>query len=346
MEFNLRWIYRHFFTQVGSAKGFNSWYRNWAQDCAKVLSKHGKGKIFQLEERTDITDEEFRHLYLMRHQPVVLRGAAKHWPCMEKWTLNFLETSFGEDTTPILDNRGGVEEVEFKEVIRSIASGIPVEGNSKYSRFNTLLWDHPELKADFCMDEFESKIHHNADKNYTGLQLFLGGANTRTPLHSAFDGNLFLQIYGKKHWLIYPSWYNCVFAPENEKAVYLGSNCDPRNNENPDYPLFPYVDGYEVTLEPGDVLFNPAGYWHDVYNPVGSIGLGYRWVSRSTLRHAFMHHFTTCFSTNPPITCTRESETNYKDFSTILAQADRKPESFNCRLVLNGLSRLASGRGF
>jgi hypothetical protein len=57
--------------------------------------------------------------------------------------------------------------------------------------------------------------------------------------------------------------------------------------DKPDYQTYPalkYVKGYDITLEPGDSIFMPAGYWHYMTYLEGSFSVSYRKLS-PTLNH-------------------------------------------------------------
>mgnify|MGYP001283379441 CR=1 FL=1 len=68
------------------------------------------------------------------------------------------------------------------------------------------------------------------------FQVFIGGKGTRTSLHSASENNLFTQVYGRKHWYLYPPDYDIVFTPPITRSPYFHSQFDP---DNPDYESFP-----------------------------------------------------------------------------------------------------------
>jgi len=70
-----------------------------------------------------------------------------------------------------------------------------------------------------------------------------------------------------------------------------GKRFDPFDPDFKAHPLFQYIDGYRVKLNPGDILYNPPYWWHTVRNLSHSIGVGYRWM--------------------PPLHCFRMSPLNF-----------------------------------
>ena len=101
-----------------------------------------------------------------------------------------------------------------------------------------------------------------------------------------------------------------VIDPEPVRNVYRNApyktNGVPFNPFNPNYEtpntLYKYIDGYEVTLKPGDVLWNPPFYWHTIKNPTDSIGVGYRWTAPFyALKITPLYMFLDLFAMHPPI---------------------------------------------
>ena len=70
--------------------------------------------------------------------------------------------------------------------------------------------------------------------------------------------------------------------------------------------------GFEVILGPGDVLYNPASWWHHVVNLDPSIGFGFRWFDiRQSLKQDAMKTCLTFLSTNPNIITSTLMKNNF-----------------------------------
>ena len=111
------------------------------------------------------------------------------------------------------------------------------------------------------------------------FQVFIGGKGSKTSLHCATENNLFTQVFGEKHWYLYPPKNDFFLNPPITKSPYFYSNFNP---EKPDYNKFPaarFLTTFECVLRPGDILFNPPLWWHQVKNLNHSIGVGFRWFS-------------------------------------------------------------------
>jgi len=95
-------------------------------------------------------------------------------------------------------------------------------------------------------------------------RFWLGPAGTVTPLHCDFDDNLFAQIWGSKRILLAPPHHDEFLYTREANALLFGSPFDP---EAPDYERFPLARQaalVECVVGPGDMLYVPAGWYHQV----------------------------------------------------------------------------------
>jgi hypothetical protein len=112
-----------------------------------------------------------------------------------------------------------------------------------------------------------------------------GGSTTR--LHSVMTNQLYVQVEGEQRWVVVPPSYDPVMNPAPTATPGISiSDLDPFAPDPSEFGMFWYVDRYEVTLDPGDVLFNPPFHWHSVTNARESAGIGLDWYSRRNARAA------------------------------------------------------------
>lgn len=97
--------------------------------------------------------------------------------------------------------------------------------------------------------------------------IFPGSYPTWTQCHCDATTSIYFQMEGRKRWKFY--------APDQSPYLYpYGQMLNSAFNaavdvHRPDlklYPEFSKAEGYEVTIEPGDVLFFPSMWWHGVEN--------------------------------------------------------------------------------
>jgi hypothetical protein len=95
-------------------------------------------------------------------------------------------------------------------------------------------------------------------------RFWLGPARTVTPLHCDYDDNIFAQIWGTKRIFLAPPHHDEFLYTREANPVLFGSPFDP---EAPDYDAFPLARRAaiaEVVVHPGDMLYVPAGWYHQV----------------------------------------------------------------------------------
>lgn len=270
------------------------------------MPRHGEGRIMPIERRKDLSEEEFKNHYVKKGIPVVLEGAAADWPCVKKWSMDYFKELHGTDEIVLFDplnKEKSYELITLADVIDNINGG-----GSKYYRFYPLLSRHPEHLKDF--DYNWLRRHTTKHVMFDAFQVFMGAKGTRSDMHNANPPNLFVQVYGVKKWVLYSHYYSAIVDPPPIANIYRIAPAKredgPYNPFKPDfkapYELFKYCDGYSVTLNPGDVLWNPPFYWHAVENETNSIGVGYRWVSPFYSFKIFpLFMFLDLFARKPPI---------------------------------------------
>jgi len=232
---------------------------------------------------------------LMKQQkPVVIRNSglvssATHW------TLDYLQHNIGSEEnnvyvsktdefifydakriTPKLKNFTLPNEhlkLKFSEFVDRMRGWKP--GDDKIY-LQQMLTDTvtPNIMRDFkkfnwsWLRELENKL------NWSGLTsnlLLIGQPGNITPVHYDMQQNMFAQVHGYKRILLFhPKYFTSLYP------YPVHHPCDRQSQvdfEQPDYDRFPNLHdlkGYEIVLEPGDVLYIPLHWWHYVETTVDS----------------------------------------------------------------------------
>jgi hypothetical protein len=242
-------------------------------------------KLHPIDVVENISGEAFRKNYLLPKRPVILRGISDKWDAYEKWKLPYFKQVAGNIDVPLYDNSKPVptsklnapdKVMKFGEYLDAIAAG-PIE--LRMFLFN--IFDHiPELCHDFTYPEHLMK---GFLKKYP--MMFFGGAGSIVYLHYDMDlSNVFLtQFHGKKRVILFDQKYSeHLYRLPFTVQSYV-------NVENPDYEQFPamrFLEGYEVIMEHGDMLFIPAGMWHYMNYLEGGYALAVRSFDPSLLTKA------------------------------------------------------------
>lgn len=216
-----------------------------------------------------IDPQVFRNEFYVPQKPVVIKSLAKSWPAYTKWNWDFFKQRVGDQKVALYNNiksdaytpiNTADDYKTFGEYLDMIAAG---PAGWRIFLFN--IFDHaPELVQDFTWPEHLMK---GFVKKYP--MLFVGGASSITHMHFDIDLSniLHTQFVGKKRVLLFPfeEQHKLYRKPWEVLSLADFSNYYSPEKSKLDYNQFPalkYAKGYEVTLEHGDTLFMPAGYWH------------------------------------------------------------------------------------
>jgi hypothetical protein len=190
--------------------------------------------------------------------PFLMPGLARHWPLAtftpatlrERFAAMPVRARVGDyvNTAFALDRAmQDMSMLEYLDLAAAGAEGLPPYlGNLELRELNR-----------FC--------HWPAWFTRPGPPRFwLGPAGTVTPLHADYDDNLFVQIWGSKRIFLAPPHHDGFLYPVEANALLFGSPFDP---EAPDFERFPLARQaalLELVVEPGDMLYVPAGWYHQV----------------------------------------------------------------------------------
>lgn len=322
------WLLTHLLGQKLAQRLDPEGQKDWHQELCGRLRTQGPGRRLQIERRKNLSLREFRQVYLRLGIPVIMVGAARHWPCIQKWTPDWLAERYGDDPVALIDAApGNLAEIDYQmrqTHLRELIREMDAQPLEKYSRFNRLLYDHPELRHDFDARWLRQRRNRLASGNT--FQVFIGGQGSHTHLHAAAEHNLFTQVYGRKHWYLYPPSYDLVLQPPVNRAPYFHSPYDPDHPDLERFPAMAYLDHYECILEPGDIFFNPPSWWHHVTNLTGSIGVGYRWFApEDAFRQDWAQALLTLLAINPPIWMAMKHRTDFAQIFSHMSQNKREP---------------------
>jgi hypothetical protein len=125
--------------------------------------------------------------------------------------------------------------------------------------------DLPPYVGNLELRELNAMCHWPAWFDKMGPPRFwLGPARTVTPLHCDYDDNIFAQVWGSKRIFLAPPHHDAFLYTREANPVLFGSPFDP---EAPDFDAFPLARQaaiVECVVHPGEMLYVPAGWYHQV----------------------------------------------------------------------------------
>jgi cupin-like protein len=223
-------------------------------------------------------------------RPALFRGLVEDWPALE-WTPASLGERFGErevevqwgrSKDPLYEPRSNhyKRRVPFRELSAAIASG---PSNDVYLTANNgraNAWLAKELLEDVVTQGSLGVLDEILDpaQLLESTFVWVGPEGVVTPLHHDMTNNLFVQVHGRKRFYLASAIE--VDGLYNHHHVY--SSASLREPDLEACPELERVRVFEVDLEPGDVLFLPIGWWHEVVGLSPSISLtftAFRWLN-------------------------------------------------------------------
>lgn len=224
--------------------------------------------LASVERRPQVAADEFFARYFAGNRPVVLTDVVTHWPAYQTWCPAYFRDRFGHLDIEIVSGRASDSDYDrnfdaHREqtdmatfVDRVVAAG---DSNDLYliARNNLMMREaFSALTGDIVIDEsiFDPALLDN------GTSLWFGPAGTITPLHHDTTNILFCQIHGRKRISLISPWHTELLrAADGFYSTYdLESHETRRMFEDAG------IATLDVTLEPGEALFIPVGWWHHV----------------------------------------------------------------------------------
>ena len=240
-----------------------------------------------IERRHDIDPQEFLERYYAMNRPVILTGEMKDWPALKLWTPGYLRAKVGSRMVEHQGDRNADPHFEMdKDAHRRIApfdvfmdriTAGPTGNDAYITAYNSARNRDALSVLHEDLGLFEKLMDPDAADPH-GM-MWIGPAGTLTALHHDLTNNLIAQVVGRKRLL--------VLAASEVGRVYNDVRVFSRitDLEVPaiDAAAFPRLAGarvYEVILEPGEAIFMPFAWWHQVRSLDFSVTLtftNFRW---------------------------------------------------------------------
>ena len=230
---------------------------------------------------SELADDDFLEHFYAPGRPCIIEGGARGWSALDRWTPDYLKS------------RVGSAEIEF-------------QGGRETDPLFELLKDRHKRRMPF--DQFIDAITgqtsndayitaYNSDANRTALapldadlghasdyltpgggMMWIGPEGTFTPLHCDLTNNMLVQIIGRKKLTLVPPSETGRLANHRHVFSDVHDLKDPQRLAR--YPDAAGVGYFDVEIGPGDMLYIPVGWWHQVTSLSFSVMLTYtnfRW---------------------------------------------------------------------
>lgn len=232
--------------------------------------------------RSELSVQEFRARYLPHGIPVIISDALQDWPLFtlgrEQSLVHFAQlqgiTRHGDYVKKTFSTERDFRSTSMADFIASLDNPTATgdDGEPPAYMGNNIL-PAQLLEQIRYPSYFDPSL-------FIPPRIWIGPKGTLTPLHRDDTDNLFAQVWGRKTFTL--------AAPHHRHALGTWSTapeggldgCD-FNPDAPDYQRFPearHVTFMRVTLEAGDLLFLPEGWFHQVESVSTSLSVNF-WVN-------------------------------------------------------------------
>jgi ribosomal protein L16 Arg81 hydroxylase len=212
--------------------------------------------------------KDFVEDYYSQNKPVLLQNAFDKWPA-RNWTPDSLlevikdseiQIQFDRESNPNfeLDSLKHKKTMPFSEYHDKVQNG--GRSNDFYMTANNAEYNQTAVEPLFVDVKNFADGYFDESEHAKRSFIWYGPEGNYTPLHHDRTNNMFLQVYGRKRFLLLPP--NQTPYLYNDREVF--SPIDLRKINTKKYPLAEKVTPIEILLEPGDTLFIPIGWWHQV----------------------------------------------------------------------------------
>lgn len=247
-----------------------------------------------IDVREKLSPREFVQEYIVPNKPVIVSDALDTWRARELWTpeyfLSLLGTLPVEVTRDGPDPEGRMPYSEFYEHLRLAQTGpVPEDGSIQHLRYMRMRemapleqvrgqWARPYFmpKRGYCIPFAPLGLDPTRER-YPGFGLFISPRGGASKLH--VDGirsnAIVCQVHGSKRCY--------VLAPDQEAQLPDRDSRRARQVKHLEFepPSFGRAKMVEFDLHPGETLFVPHLWFHEVHTTQTSISLTYNFVHGS-----------------------------------------------------------------
>ncbi|KAL6042699.1 jmjC domain-containing protein 5 isoform X2 [Balamuthia mandrillaris] len=237
--------------------------------------------------------ELFLKEYWRKGKPVVITGALENWPALSKWNLDGLKEELKGFNVEVRQNTNTKEyrqghsfaprKMKFEEYVDDLQSGAKASRN-RYMAVQNVKKTFPSLNQDFSIPSYVPKTHR-------GPFMWIAPPGHFEYVHIDPDDNFLCIVRGQKRVLL----FNPAHLPKmsvnplgslgftlQTQMDLLGDGSCLTSQDKPSleqlhdtYPSFEDVVCEECTIQDGEILFIPFGYWHQVTSLTACISINF-----------------------------------------------------------------------
>ena len=266
--------------------------RDWTLNIASRLDKLLPAS---LPRRARLSGEDFLREHYTANRPVIITGMLDDCAARSKWTLEWLAAQFADRLVEAQFGRNSDADYEMNSIAHKremrFADYIQLlQSQGRSNDFYMTANNHSRNRA--ALAELWKDVPHLPDYLAPPTEadgfLWLGPAGTITRFHHDLTNNFMMQIVGRKHIKLIAPWE----TPRLRNHRHCFTPIDGRDLSQ--HPELQDITVLDCTLEPGEILFLPVGWWHYVEALDVSITIAatnFRWDNRYVDSYPADHDF-------------------------------------------------------
>ena len=247
-----------------------------------------RNAIEPIEQRcgASLSVDEFKETYYAVGKPVHIKHGVRPCAALEQWSWTNLREYFEPIEAPvpvrkIVDRRqyragqGGkiMEPMRVGDYLAMYEAGLPTRSDYYLAHVDPSYWRRASVDHGLLDDlpdiPYIKTIHR-------GPFVWIGPQNHYEFNHTDSDDNLLVMVKGKKRCRL--------FSPQDDASLYplLSAGYSVQSAVDLDdahaeitYPQIVHATCYETILEPGDCLYIPVFWWHQVTSLTDALSINF-----------------------------------------------------------------------
>lgn len=245
---------------LSSSESHNELPRGHGEELGRHRDSDGHVDIIDAEDLP--SPKQFWDQYASIRKPVIFRGAGKHFPAFHLWTDQYLKENYGELEVK-LESKREKDEVPVgerglgRDTIRSFLETYQEKDSYTVSQLPDPLSTEVMVLPFLMCGSFSERILE--------ANLWLSSGGTRSMLHKDADNAFNCLLNGTKDWiLIHPDNEENIPVADGDRGYGGFATLDVESVNLIKYPKFKDVRWQHANMTPGDCLYLPYSYWHQV----------------------------------------------------------------------------------
>lgn len=240
-------------------------------------------QIEKLRSLDNINEKIFIEDYFHKNQAFYIKGGAKTFPALAKWSDSYLKSTLSQKEAKLAFSPSKVfnfnkdlgkalefSQVNMAEAIDKVSQA--TESGHYYILKQSIQSDLPELLEDVPLPTWAESIN-----NRYQAYLWFGQASNTAQLHFDMPNNIFIQVRGRKKVRLCSPEQSALLYPVQGSMSSVSQILDIDNCDLEKFSTLKDAKFLEFVLEPGDLMFIPTGWWHQVNSLETAISVSFWW---------------------------------------------------------------------